>query len=145
MATEEPVTREDLLASDRDRDAATRLIADGFADGRLDRADFEDRSQRALAARTHGELAVSLRGLGGLRPVGAPAHPGRKVVFWVMTVLTSPFLLLGAFALAFGSDLGDRGFGIVVGVLFLPGLLALHGWAWPRPGRGPLHWGHRRR
>jgi hypothetical protein len=47
-------------------------------------------------------------------------------------VLSSPFLFLGSMALLFGSDAGDRVFGVVIMVLLLPGLLALRRWTWPR-------------
>ena len=39
---------------------------------------------------------------------------------------------MGAGLLLFGSDGGDRVFGIVVLTLFLPGLIALYRWAHPR-------------
>jgi hypothetical protein len=131
-AAQKEAARDALLASDADRDMVGRLLADAFAQGRLNQIEFEERTSQALAARTHGELDGVLRGLGGLQQPSAESHAFRRVVFWVMTVLTWPFLLLGGFALAFGSDLGDRVFGIVLLVLFLPGLLALRWWAWRR-------------
>lgn len=130
-AAREEAASDILLASDADRDTATRLLADAFAHGRLTRSEFEERTTAALSARTHGELDDVLHGLGGLQQP-AQSHPARKAVFWVMTVLTSPFVLVGGMLLAFGSDLDDRIFGIVFLVLFLPGLLALRRWAWPR-------------
>lgn len=128
-AAQREAARHALLASDADRDMVTRLLADAFAQGRLTHVELEARTTRALEARTHGELDDVLRGLGGLQRPPTESRPLRRVVFWVMTVLTSPFLLFGGFALAFGSDLGDRVFGIVLLVLFLPGLLALRSWA----------------
>lgn len=50
----------------------------------------------------------------------------------VVGLFTSPFLFIGTMALLCGQDLGDRIFGIVVLVTFLPGLIALHRWAHPR-------------
>jgi hypothetical protein len=123
--------RDAVLASDAERDAVTGRLADAFAHGRLTRPEFEERTSRALAARTHGELDDVLHGLGGLtRPM--PSHPARKAVFWVLAVLTSPFVLLGSLLTAFGQDAGDRVFGVVFLVLFLPGLWAMRRWAWPR-------------
>lgn len=121
-----------LLASDTDRDQVTRLLADAFAHGRLDHSEFDARTSRALAARTHGDLDDVLAGLGGLPEPAHERRPVRTVIFWGMTVLTSPFLLLSGGLLAFGSDLDDRVIGIVLLVLFLPGLLALRRWAHPR-------------
>lgn len=123
--------RERLLASDADRDAAVQLLSGAFAEGRLSSGELEHRTGRALSARTHGELDDVLEGLGGLpRPV--TNHPVRTAVFWVIALLCSPFVLLGALLLAFGSDAGDRVGGIVFLVLLLPGLFKLRRWAAPR-------------
>lgn len=133
-AAEEEAARDAVLASDADRDLATRQLADGFAKGRLTRVDFEARTTRALSARTHGELDDVLHGLGGLKRT-SPSHPVRKVVFWVVTVLTSPFLLLGVLLFAFGSDLGDHVGGLIVLGILGPAMFFLRRWAWPRPDR----------
>ncbi len=107
------------------------LLSDAFSQGRLSSSEFEHRTGRALSARTYGELDDVLEGLGGLqRPVRS--HPVRKAVFWVVSLIFSPFVLLGAMALAFGVDAGDRFGGIVFLILLLPGLFALRRWAWPR-------------
>jgi hypothetical protein len=45
-----------LRAADRDRDLVRQLLTEAFADGRLDRAEFDERSDRVGAARTLGEL-----------------------------------------------------------------------------------------
>lgn len=131
QAVAEDRRRDELLAADADRDAAVHLLAEALAQGRLSAAEFDDRTDRALTARTYGELDDVLRGLGGL-PGQVRSHPVRKVCFWVVAALSSPFLFLGAMALLFGSDAGDRVFGVVVAVVLLPGLLALRRWAWPR-------------
>jgi hypothetical protein len=46
--------------------------------------------------------------------------------------MTSPFLLMGFGLLLAGSDNGGRVFGLVLLVLFAPGLFALNRWAWPK-------------
>jgi hypothetical protein len=120
-----------LLAADTDRDAAVQQLSAAFAEGRLAAAELESRTSSALSARTYGELDAALQGLGGLRR-SARSHPVRKVVFWVMSVLLSPFLLMGALLFAFGSDAGDHLAGLTFLVLLLPGLFALWRWAWPR-------------
>jgi hypothetical protein len=130
-AAAEEAERHRLLASDLDRDAAVQQLADAFAQGRLSSADLEQRSGRALAARTYGELDDVLQGLGGLQ-LRAERHPVRRVVFCVVAFLSSPFVLLGALFSAFGDDLGDHVFGLVLLVLLLPGLFGLWRWAWPR-------------
>jgi hypothetical protein len=45
-----------LRASDRDRDVVLRVLGDGFADGRLDRTEYDERAEAVTRARTFGEL-----------------------------------------------------------------------------------------
>lgn len=130
-AAAEEAERDRLLASDADRDSAVNQLSEAFSQGRLSQAELEQRTSTALSARTYGELDEVLQGLGGLRRE-VRSQPVKKAVFWVVGAISSPFVLLGALFLAFGTDLGDRFFGLVVLVLLLPGLLALRRWAWPR-------------
>jgi hypothetical protein len=130
-AAAEERTRDELLASDTDRDSAVHQLSDAYSQGRLSASELEDRTGRALAARTYGDLDDVLHGLGGLRhPVRS--HPLRKAVFFVVAFLSSPFVLVGSMLLAFGTDAGDRFGGIFFLVLFLPALFGLRRWAWPR-------------
>ena len=67
-----PATR----ASDRERDAVVQRVQDAFAEGRLDDAEFDERTRAALTARTHAELDGLLADLPA--PTGAaPVVPGR--------------------------------------------------------------------
>ncbi len=125
------------LASDTERDRVCELLNDAFSKGRLTAGDLDERTSRALAARTHGDLEGVLH---GLAPTGSSAlwstRPDRgpvpRVVFWLVGFFTFPFVFIGTMLLLFGSDFGDRVFGIVMLVVFLPGLIALHRWAYPR-------------
>jgi len=45
-----------LRASDQDRNLILQVLAEGYADGRLDRDEFDTRSEQAAAARTLGQL-----------------------------------------------------------------------------------------
>lgn len=45
-----------LRASDQDRNLIQQVLAEGYADGRLDREEFDTRSEQAAAARTLGQL-----------------------------------------------------------------------------------------
>ena len=45
-----------LRASDADREVIHGVLAEAFADGRLDRSEYDERSASVLAARTLGEL-----------------------------------------------------------------------------------------
>lgn len=73
------VTQDELRAGDADRDAALELLREAYSEGRLDRAEFEDRSSSMLAARTYGDVAALLADL----PVASdrlPAPPHRPQV-----------------------------------------------------------------
>lgn len=63
----------ELRASDQERDAVVALLGDHLAEGRIDLAEFEERSTRAGAARTRGELAQLTEDLPSARPAPAPA------------------------------------------------------------------------
>ena len=45
-----------LRASDADRDVITRVLSSAYADGRLDREEFDERAEAAATARTLGDL-----------------------------------------------------------------------------------------
>lgn len=69
----------DLRASDADRELVITLLGEAAGDGRLTLAEHAERSERALAARTLGELATLT---GDLTPAsGQPIqlYPGRSV------------------------------------------------------------------
>lgn len=131
--------RDAVLASDVEREKVCEVLNAAFGDGRLTSVELDERTNRALAARTHGDLSRVTHGLGAM---GHPAlwasapdgtdRVGHRVVFWVVAFFTAPFVFFGSMLLLFGSDGGDRVAGIVMLVLFLPGLIALHRWAYPR-------------
>ena len=58
-----------LRASDADRDVVHQVLADAFADGRLDRDEYDERSGSVLAARTLGELPPLVSDLVPDRPL----------------------------------------------------------------------------
>jgi len=58
-----------LRASDADREVIHGVLADAFADGRLDRTEYDDRSTSVLAARTLGELPPIVADLVPVLPV----------------------------------------------------------------------------
>jgi DUF1707 SHOCT-like domain len=68
-------------ASDRERDAVVQRVQDAFAEGRLDDAEFDERTRAALTARTHADLDVLLADLPAAAPAAGPAPavpaPGR--------------------------------------------------------------------
>src|SRR4029077_7104939 len=64
--------------SDRERDVVVVRVQDAFAEGRLDDAEFDERTRAALTARTHADLDALLADLpaGPAAPGPAPAPPG---------------------------------------------------------------------
>jgi Domain of unknown function (DUF1707)/2TM domain len=70
----EPDERRDLLrASDADRERVVRLLRDAHAEGRLTAEEFDERLDRAYAARTYADLD----GLTGDLPI--PPRPATPV------------------------------------------------------------------
>lgn len=72
-------------ASDRERDTVVQRVQDAFAEGRLDDAEFDERTRAALTARTHAELDALLADLpaqtaGGTVPAVAGHGPGRFAI-----------------------------------------------------------------
>lgn len=72
-----PVGRPALRASDAEREDALHALAAHFADGRLERSEFDERVETALAARTRPELAALFADLPDPKPTAAapPAGP----------------------------------------------------------------------
>jgi Domain of unknown function (DUF1707) len=69
------VTVPEIRASDVERDAVTHRLQAGFAEGRLDDAEFDERMRAALTARTRGQLDQLLADL----PDSVPGTAGRSV------------------------------------------------------------------
>ncbi|MQA15630.1 MAG: DUF1707 domain-containing protein [Pseudonocardiaceae bacterium] len=69
-----------MRAADTDREAVVEQLRHGHAEGRLDLDEFDERVQRAWAARTYGELDVIAADLPDMRPAtAAPEVPGDVV------------------------------------------------------------------
>jgi hypothetical protein len=78
-----------LRVSDAERDETLRILGDHASVGRLTLDELEERSSRALAAKTRGELATLTgdlpREAGQGRPVPTPA---RKPVRWMVAIMS---------------------------------------------------------
>ena len=69
-----------LRIGDRERQEAVVLLGEHWGAGRLDAAEFDDRTKSALRARTRQELAMVFHDLpAGLRQDG-PSLQGRRAV-----------------------------------------------------------------
>jgi hypothetical protein len=66
-----------LRASDRDRDVVLGVLAEGYAEGRLTREEYDERATSATGAKTLGELPEMIRDLVPDRPTAAPDVPDR--------------------------------------------------------------------
>lgn len=121
-----------LRLTDADRTQCAEDLAEAYAIGRLDDAEFGRRLDLLHNAVTHGDLA---RAYDGLPPPSlyspVPRQPGRWrwIVFTVAAWMAAPFLLLGMV-------LGVTGHLVGAGVFGLPALLWLGlFWRWARTGR----------
>ena len=65
-------------ASDADRDALVSDLSEHFQAGRLTAAELDERTGRALTARTWGELTELASDLPALRPAAPPATPAAR-------------------------------------------------------------------
>lgn len=68
----QPQTAPSMLASHADRERAVDVLRAGYGEGRLEKAEFDKRVERAYGARTVGELALLVSDL-PLGPVPQPA------------------------------------------------------------------------
>src|SRR5436309_965972 len=64
-----------MRASDADRDAVVSDLSEHFQAGRLTATELDERTGRALTARTWGELTELAADLPALRPAAPPAAP----------------------------------------------------------------------
>jgi hypothetical protein len=62
-----------MRASDADRDIVLRALAEAYAEGRIDRSEYDERSDAVTGAKTLGELPLVLD---DLVPTGTPPHLG---------------------------------------------------------------------
>ncbi|HJZ27813.1 MAG TPA: DUF1707 domain-containing protein, partial [Streptosporangiaceae bacterium] len=77
-----------LRVSDAERDEVVRTLGDHAAVGRLTLDELEDRSGRALTAKTRGELASLTTDLPREAGVATLAPSRRKPVRWIVAVMS---------------------------------------------------------
>src|ERR1700747_1782672 len=78
-----------LRVSDAERDQTLRTLGEHAAGGRLPRAELEERSSRALAAKTRGELATLTGDLPQEAGQGRPAPAvAKKPVRWMVAIMS---------------------------------------------------------
>lgn len=115
-----------LRASDRDRELVNRVLTEGYAQGRLDREELDDRAATLAAARTLGELPpivtdlvpVSPSASHGTRSLAPEELRQRAVASWersrrdaIWTVLSASLICWVIwFAIGLGEGRFDAGF-----------------------------------
>jgi Domain of unknown function (DUF1707) len=95
------ITGQDLRASDADRDAVVSDLGEHFQAGRLTADELDERTGRALTARTWGELRAVLADLPATRPAPSPvmsrrAAPPVPTVLAGLAVVALVLLVAGA-------------------------------------------------
>lgn len=114
----------EMRASDADRDLIAERLREGFAEGRLNAEEFEERLDAVYASRTRGELAPLVRDLpqpGEQLPAAAPEERHAGARRW---------------AGRFGATASSR-----TGVAVMSGLARRGGWVVPRLFRCVVFWG----
>jgi Domain of unknown function (DUF1707) len=113
-ATQDRYRLPQIKASDAERDAVVAALSEHFQAGRLTTEELEERTGRALAARTVGgldELTTDLpapRPAPPVAPTVAPRRPGYLTMLpWVV-----PLAALVIVGLTVGAAAGHQGWGI---------------------------------
>ncbi|MFF3441207.1 DUF1707 and DUF4870 domain-containing protein [Streptosporangium sp. NPDC002721] len=64
-----------LRVSNQDRERVVEHVQAAYAEGRLDKIEFDDRLERAMTARVHGDLVPIMQELYGTHPVRPLPYP----------------------------------------------------------------------
>ncbi len=104
----------DLRASDAERRAVADELAKHFTEGRLDQLELDERLDRALRAKTRGQLARPLADL----PRLTPERHGGSVAARPRILLATLFLLAMASTAAVATDHAQVLLAVVLGLLF---------------------------
>jgi Domain of unknown function (DUF4190)/DUF1707 SHOCT-like domain len=126
-----------MRASDRDRDTANGLLRNAFAEGRLTKEEYDERSGRALTATTIGQLQALTADLPGFALGVQSQHPVQymmprrtnglavaslacgvgQVFFWFLAAI--PAVVLGHMARRQIRQTGEDGAGLALAGLIL--------------------------
>ena len=81
-----PHSDQHLRVSDAERQAVADRLAEHFADGRLDQAEFDERVGRAMNAKTRADLAGLFDDLPETGAPAMPEQPRRRRRYPILTV-----------------------------------------------------------
>jgi hypothetical protein len=92
-----------LRVSDAERQAVSDSLAEHFAAGRLDQAEFDRRLGQAMSATTRGDLSGLFADLPGTGAPAVPGHPHRRrrhpllvLVLFVLFIIATAHALVWA-------------------------------------------------
>ena len=89
-------TGRDLRASDAERAEVADRLSKHYADGRLDEAEFNERVDRAMNAKTQSDFIGLFADLPGIDMSEPPARRGRRyrrMLFLVLVILVAVFVV----------------------------------------------------
>jgi hypothetical protein len=122
----------DLRVSDAERDAALAELSEHFQAGRLTQEEFDERSGRALTARTGNDLRGLFTDLptpgepatgpeAAVAPPGPPpaAYEGRRPVGRIVIACVIAAIVLGNVTVSVGHGVTQASFGWLVPVIIL--------------------------
>ncbi len=81
-----------MRVSDAERTQVAEALSEHYADGRLDPTEFKERLDRAMSAKTRGDLAglmTDLPPLAGAAPPPPPRRRGSQVLLWVAVAVAA--------------------------------------------------------
>jgi hypothetical protein len=131
-----------MLASDADRDAVVATLSENYQAGRLTTEELEDRTGRALAARTFGELQALTADLPGPLPSApqpdpVPAMAGQTTRYglpvrrmWLLVPIVIVLLAILRTGLMVGT--GHGGFWLIIPIALVALRVGLFGRRNPR-------------
>jgi hypothetical protein len=101
-----------IRASDADRDAVVAALSEHFQAGRLTTEELEERTGRALAARTLGQLDELTADLPAPRPAAPPVPvTPRRPGYLVLMPIVVPVAALAILAVVLGTSTGIHAWG----------------------------------
>src|SRR6516165_2259749 len=88
------VTNPGMRISDADRAEMADHLSKHYGEGRLDQAEFNERLDRAMRAKTQSDLTWLLTDLPGLEPARQPARPRERHRYYRVLLLIAAVVVV---------------------------------------------------
>jgi len=88
------VTNPGMRISDADRAEMADHLSKQYGEGRLDQAEFNERLDRAMRAKTQSDLTWLLTDLPGLEPARQPARPPERHRYYRVLLLIAAVVVV---------------------------------------------------